>query len=86
MAKCQADFDKLSKQVCAEAKVFTMTYGSNKDEFIDWEILGDQEYHYDTVFRPPNSANVKNSIDFFKCMKHAGLSPVTYHTNPTFRD
>jgi hypothetical protein len=24
----------------------------------DWEILGDQECHYGTIFRPPNSANV----------------------------
>jgi len=66
MAKCQADFDKLIKEVCAEAKVFTMTYGSKEDEFIDWEILGDQEYHYDTVFRPPNSLNIISSYFTFE--------------------
>jgi hypothetical protein len=65
MAKCLANFDKLSKEVHAEAKIFTMTYCSKEDEFIDWEILGDQEYYYDALFRPPNSANgISSSINF----------------------
>ncbi len=29
---------------------------------------------------------VKNSIDYFKCMQHAGWSPVTHHTTPSRRD
>ncbi len=35
-----------------------MTYGSQEDELIGWEILCDQEYHCDTAVRPPNSANI----------------------------
>jgi len=67
MVKCQAEFAKLSKEVLAEATVFTMTYGSKEAEFIDWEILGDQEYHYDTIFRPPTSSNVVSSSFDFEC-------------------
>jgi hypothetical protein len=44
-----------------------MTYGSKEDELIDWEILGDQECHYDTVFRPPNSSNIISSSFNFEC-------------------
>jgi len=28
----------------------------------------------------------KNSIDYFKCVQHAGQSPVTHHTTPSHRD
>jgi hypothetical protein len=28
----------------------------------------------------------KNKIDYFKCMQHAGWSPVTHHTTPSRRD
>ena len=67
MVKCQAEFAKLSKEVLAEATVFTMTYGSKEAEFIDWETLSDQEYHYDTIFRPPTSSNVVSSSFDFQC-------------------
>ncbi len=29
---------------------------------------------------------IKNSIDYFKCMQHAGQNPVTHHTTPSHRD
>ncbi len=58
MNKCQAEFAALSKAVEAEPKVFCMTYGT---KYFDWDILDDQEHHFDTVFKPPTSYNVVSS-------------------------
>ncbi len=58
MNKCQTEFASLSKAVYAEAKVFCMTYGYDPTKCIDWEILGDQEHHIDTILKLPTSSSV----------------------------
>jgi len=32
-----------------------------------------------------HEAFLKNSIDYYKCMQHTGLRPVTHHTTPSHR-
>jgi hypothetical protein len=66
MVKCQAEFAKLASEVRAEAKVFTMTYGNNENECFDWDILGDQEYHIDCDFKPPDTSKVISSCFNFE--------------------
>ena len=67
MNRCQQEFAKLSKTTLVMAKVFTMTYGKGEADCVDWQILGDMEYHYDTDFKPPMSSNViKPVINFDK--------------------
>ena len=82
MANSLANFDKLSKEVHAEAKIFTMTYGSKEDEFIDWEILGNQEYHHDTGCRPPNSTNIISSSFNFDCFIQENFFCISFCCRP----
>jgi hypothetical protein len=39
MNKCQAEFAALSKAICAEAKVFCMTYGNDTTECFNQSII-----------------------------------------------
>ncbi len=45
----------LKKYFRAEAMAFTRTFGNNEGECFDLEILGNQEYHIDYNFTPPDN-------------------------------
>ena len=59
MLQSQREFAAVEKGILKSAKVFTMKYGEGgPEDYIEWEVLGDQEHHRDTTFSPPTSSNV----------------------------
>jgi hypothetical protein len=57
-------------------------------EFYMRVTIDDDKMHYEKIDKQAAQGLKikKNSIEYFKCMQHAGRSPVTHHTTPSCRD
>jgi len=56
-------------------------------EFYMRVTIDDDKMHYEKIDKQAAQGLKikKNSIEYFKCMQHAGRSPVTHHTTPSCR-
>ena len=61
------------------AKVFTRKYRKGEAGCVDWQILGDTEYHYDTDFKPPMSSNVIKPVINFDIEFDANFLNIFFH-------